>query len=240
MALGAIIITTLAPRVHRTITRRLRSAASSSGLELRLRAAASAPSFSTPTPTTTRTAPAQATDSTSELQAPPRVVLVQAGVFRRLRSCPSGGRKHEHVRKNYILTWRWRNCRCWCCRRVTKRLCAALVCCKALALRPRPLVCKPPWRVGFEQRIRHRPLQPQHHRRRERPRQRPPSQRENYKHRFGWSLSKPVYCVGFSGAWVVREGMGMPRKALSIRPRPPVCTASWRGDFEQRLRHHPL
>ena len=54
-----------------------------------------------------------------------------------------------------------------------------------------PLVCTTPWRVGFEQRLRHCPLQPQYLRRREWPR--PPSQRGNDENRFGWSWSRLVY-----------------------------------------------
>ena len=84
---------------------------------------------------------------------------------------------------------------------------------------------------------RHHPYQPQHHRRRERPRRRPPSQRANYEHRFGWPWSKPMKFAGFSQSRLVREGWPFYPKALSLRPRSLVCTAPLRVGFEQRLRH---
>ena len=60
--------------------------------------------FSTPALPTTQTATAQATESTSKLRASLRVVLVQAGVFRRLLPRLSCVRRNGHVQKNAFAT----------------------------------------------------------------------------------------------------------------------------------------
>ena len=78
--------TALAPRVHRSMARGLRAAASAS-------------SSSTSISSTKRTATAQATESTRKLQAPLRVVLVQARVFRRLLSRLGGEKKKAVLSK---------------------------------------------------------------------------------------------------------------------------------------------
>ena len=94
-------------------------------------------------------------------------------------------------------------------RRLLSRLCGEIrlaTLSKTLWLRLRPLVCTAPRRVGFVKRLRHYPLKPQHHRRRERPRHRPPSRQANYEHHFVWSWPKLVCFADFSHAWVVREG----------------------------------
>ena len=68
----------------------------------RLRAAASASPPPASTSPMMRTATAQATKSTRKLRAPLRVVLVQASVFRRLLSRPTGERRNGHVRKKTL------------------------------------------------------------------------------------------------------------------------------------------
>ena len=87
MALRATPPTTPAPRVHRSMARWLRAAASASP-------------FSTLALQATRTATAQATESTRKLKATLRVVLVQASVFSRPLPCLSGERRNGHVQLN--------------------------------------------------------------------------------------------------------------------------------------------
>ena len=83
--------TSAAPRVHRSIARRLRATAKASP-------------FSIPAPSTKRTATAQAPESTSKLQAPLRVVLVQSSVFRWHLSRLGGERNMASQSKSSFAT----------------------------------------------------------------------------------------------------------------------------------------
>ena len=65
---------------------------------------ASASSSSAPTSSTTRTATAQATESSRNVRAPLRVVLVQVSIFRRLLSRLSGERWTTFFPKNTFPT----------------------------------------------------------------------------------------------------------------------------------------